>query len=64
MRQFHNELIDSPDNVGLLRARHANTNDVIISDTMIRYFAPPQLPPMIDLKKSPIVYGKSYAASL
>ena len=28
MRQFHNELIDSPYDGGLLGARHAKTNDV------------------------------------
>ena len=35
MRQLHNELIDSPEDGGLLGARHVETNDVIISDTMI-----------------------------
>ena len=43
MRQLYNELIASPDNGGLLGARHADTNDVIISDTMLRSLAPPQL---------------------
>ena len=43
MRQFHNELIASPDDGGLLGARHFDTNDVIISDTMLRYLVPPQL---------------------
>ena len=43
MRQLHNELIASPDDGGLLGARHSDTNDVIISDTMLRYLAPPQL---------------------
>ena len=38
MRQLHNELIDSPDDGGLVGARHATTNDVIISDTMLRSF--------------------------
>ena len=51
MQQLHNELIASPDDGGLLGARHADTNDVIISDTMIRYLAPPQLRPMIDNQK-------------
>ena len=46
MRQFHNELISSPDDGGLVGSRHAKTNDVIISDTMLRSFAPPQLRPM------------------
>ena len=51
MRQLHNELIASPDDGGLVRARHAITNDVIISDTMLRYLAPPQLLPMADNHK-------------
>ena len=37
MRQLHNELVASPDDGGLLGARHGNTNDVIISDTMLNY---------------------------
>ena len=51
MRQFHNELICSPDNGGLLGARHAETNDVIIGDTMLCSLAPPQLRPMTDHHK-------------
>ena len=51
MRQLHNELIASPDDGGLLGARHAETNDVIISDTMRRYLGPPQLRPMTDNHK-------------
>ena len=51
MRQLHNELIDSPYNGGLIGARNAETNDVIISDTMLRSLAPPQLRPMIDNQK-------------
>ena len=43
MRQLHNELIASPDDGGLLGARHFDTNDVISSDTMLRYLVPPQL---------------------
>ena len=43
MWQLHNEVIASPDDGGLLVARHANTNDVIISDTIIRSLAPTQL---------------------
>ena len=35
MRQLHNELIASPDYGGLLGAIHADTNDVIISDTVL-----------------------------
>ena len=51
MQQLHNELIASPDDGGLLGARHAKTNDVIISDTMLRSLAPPQLRPMTDNHK-------------
>ena len=36
MRQLHNELIASPDDGGLVGARHVITNDVIINDTMLR----------------------------
>ena len=46
MRQLHNELITSPDDGFLVGARHAKTNDVIISDTMLRSLAPPQLRPI------------------
>ena len=48
MRQLHNDLIDSPNNGGLLGSRHANTNNIIISDTILCYLAPPQLRPMTD----------------
>ena len=51
MQQLHNELIASPYYGGLLGARHANRNDVIISDTMIRSLAPPQIRPMTDHHK-------------
>ena len=51
MRHLHNELIASPDDGGLVGARHAITNDVIISDTMLRSLAPPQLRPMTDNHK-------------
>ena len=51
MRKLHNELIASPDNGGLLGSWHSDTNDVIISDTMIFYLAPPQLLPMTDHHK-------------
>ena len=51
MRQFHNELIASPDDGGLVGSRHAITNDVIISDTMLCSLAPPQLRPMPDNHK-------------
>ena len=51
MRQFHNEIITSPDDGGLLEARHADTNGVIISDTMFCSLAPPQIRPMTDHHK-------------
>ena len=51
MRQLHNELIASPDDGGLVGSRHAITNDVIISDTMLCFLAPPQLRPMTDNHK-------------
>ena len=46
MLQLHNEIIASPDDGALLGSRHADTNDVIISDTMIISLAPPKLCPM------------------
>ena len=52
MRQLHNEIIASPDYGGLLGARHANTNDVIISDKILSSLAPPQLSPMTDHHKN------------
>ena len=51
MQQLENELIASHDNGGLVGARHAITNDVIISDTMLFSLAPPQLRPMTDNHK-------------
>ena len=42
IRQLHNEIIASPDDGGLLGARHSETNDVIISDKMLRYFPLPR----------------------
>ena len=48
MRQLHNDLIDLPDGGGLVGAIHAITNDVIISDTVLRSLAPHQLRPMTD----------------
>ena len=51
MRQLHNELIASPDDGGLLGDGHADTNDLIISDTMLRSLAPPQLCPMTYILK-------------
>ena len=51
MRQLHSELIASPDDRGLLGARHAKTNDVIISDTMLCSLGPLELRTMIDNNK-------------
>ena len=51
MQQLHTDRIASPDDVGLLGARHANTNHVIISDTMLCFLGPPQLRPIIDHHK-------------
>ena len=52
MLQLHNELITSPYYGGLLGARHADTNDVIIGDTMLCSLSPPKLRPMIDNHKT------------
>ena len=41
MQQFHNEIIVSLDDRGLLGARHVDKNDVIISDTMLRSLETP-----------------------
>ena len=46
MRQLHNEIIASPGDGGLVGARNAIANDLIINDTMLRSLAPPQLRPM------------------
>ena len=51
MLQLHNELIASPDYEGLVGARHAITNDVIIIYTMLCSLAPHQLRPMADNHK-------------
>ena len=51
MSQLHNDIISSPDDGSLLVSIHANTNDEIISDTMLRSLAPTQLHPMIDHHK-------------
>ena len=51
MQQFHNKLIASPDDGGLLGAIHAKTNDVISSDTMLRSLAPLQLRLVTDYHK-------------
>ena len=52
MQQLHNDLIASPYGGGLLVSRHADTNDVIISDTVLRSLASPQLRPMPDHHKT------------
>ena len=51
MRQFHNELIASPDDGGLVGDRHNETNDVIISGTILCSLVLPQLCPMTDITK-------------
>ena len=48
MRQLHNEIIASTDDGVLLGVRHADTNYVIISNTMLHFSAPLQLHPMTD----------------
>ena len=52
MRQVHNEIIASSDDGGLFVARHVDTNYAIISNTMLRSLAPPQLRPITDYQKS------------
>ena len=54
MQQLHNDLISSPDDGGLLVSINANTNDVIISDTMLCSLAHPQLSPMTDHQKNDV----------
>ena len=51
MRQLYNELISSPYDGGLLGPRHADTNNVIISYTMLCSLAHLQLSPMTDHQK-------------
>ena len=41
MQKLQNKIIALPDYGGLHGARHANTNNVIISDTMLIYLAHP-----------------------
>ena len=48
MQQLHNEIIDSPYDEGVLGARHANKKYVMISDTMLRSLALPQLRTITD----------------
>ena len=50
-QHLHNKFIASPDYGGLLGSRHADTNYVIISNTMLRFLAALQLPPMKDNQK-------------
>ena len=47
MRKLHNDIITSPDDGGLLGAMHADTTDVISSDTIIRSLTLPKLLPII-----------------
>ena len=51
MPQLQNEIITSPYDRGVLEFKHEDTNDGIISDTMLHYLSPPQLRPMIDNQK-------------
>ena len=51
MQHLHNELIASPDYGGLLGTRHADKNDVVISDKILCSLAPPQLRTMTDRHK-------------
>ena len=51
MRNFNNKIITSLDDGGLLGDIHADTNDVIFSDSMLGSLAPPKLLPMIDHQK-------------
>ena len=55
MRRLHNDIIGSPNDGGLLGARHAEKNDVIISDTMLTSLAPPQLCSMTYHQKISVV---------
>ena len=48
IRQLHNDIIASPYDGGLIGARNAEINDVIISNTTLRSLAPPQIRPMKD----------------
>ena len=48
MQQLHNELIDLRDDGCLIGFIHADTNDVVSSDTILCSLAPPQLRPIID----------------
>ena len=51
IRQLNNEFIASPYDGGLIVSRHAITNDVIFSDTMLRYLTRTQLRSMTDHHK-------------
>ena len=51
MQQLHNELISSPYDGGLLGSRHADTKNVIISDTMLCSLENLELSPMTDHRK-------------
>ena len=51
MQKLHKEIIASPDDGGLLESKNSYTNDMIISDTMLRSLAPPQLRPMTNNHK-------------
>ena len=68
MQQLQNEISTSPDYGGLIGSRHANTNNVIISDKMIRSLATLQLHPMKENQKLcvvvPFVTLQSFQESL
>ena len=51
MRQLHNDIIASLDDVGLVGTIHYITNDVIFSDKMICSLAHPQVLPVTDNHK-------------
>ena len=52
MLKLHNDLIASSDDVGLLGSRHADINDVIIINKMLRSLSPAQIRPMADNHKT------------
>ena len=51
MQQLHNKLITPLADGGLLGSIRADINYVIVSDTMIRSLAPPQIRPLTDHQK-------------
>ena len=51
MHQLRNDIIASPHDGGLIGSRHANANDMIISDTMLWSLGPTKLRPMKNHQK-------------